>query len=299
MRRRGRCQPVLSRGGVINRDATSMSVRAASGFLGGTGTRDSRLLRSLRRRRTFPCPGFADAKAGRLEQRQTGCQGQNAGTPEQRERLRRGVGKRRYASGYPPRPGKTTASRSRPLTPWQRRCALRPSGFSCLVRLSNADDSVSLGGWSFYSGRRDMRAAVALLAMVMSVTTGGPLRCPCRVAALLHTSTCPAKAEPRAASPEKHRCHCQTHRGQPESKPKEPNRTPQPPCEHSTAVDVISPTAAERVAGDEEPEVTGGFSPWSSTFAHITLPPLTLAARVPIPRFASRTLLQLAHALRC
>lgn len=112
-----------------------------------------------------------------------------------------------------------------------------------------------------------MRALTAIVVAVMSVTTGGPLRCPCQLAALcraetrfgLATRTVPHQPESRC-------CSCESHAalGLPGPvEPKPPSNSP--PCEHHPVIALaVLHAGAERVLDDRNPgdstEAHGGNS---------------------------------------
>ena len=103
-----------------------------------------------------------------------------------------------------------------------------------------------------------MRSLAAILAAVMSVTTGGPLRCPCQFAALFENQervSCADAPPPVQAANEKHCCSCNRHHEPEEPSPAQPKRTPaSPPCQHAPAIDLAPPlVGGERTAGEYEP----------------------------------------------
>ena len=96
-----------------------------------------------------------------------------------------------------------------------------------------------------------MRLLATIIAVVMSVTTGGPLRCPCQLAALVRGTTCVAETvQVDPATFETHTCCCQSHREPEEPQPTEREPSPGEPCPHGPSVDLVLPTAGgERHAG--------------------------------------------------
>ena len=106
-----------------------------------------------------------------------------------------------------------------------------------------------------------MRASVAIIAAVMSVTTGGPLRCPCQLAALFPGNqfppgaACDTEAYPAIpAENEKHCCSCIKHHEPERPAPTKPTQAPDAPCEHGLGADLVPLVAnGERVAGDLNP----------------------------------------------
>lgn len=98
-----------------------------------------------------------------------------------------------------------------------------------------------------------MRAVVAIIVAVMSVTTGGPTRCPCQIAALFRagTQTCePPPAQKR--SQEKRACRCHSHCESSEQQPEHPTPPPESPkCPHGPGIDLAPPqSATDRAASD-------------------------------------------------
>src|SRR6188768_2021002 len=99
-----------------------------------------------------------------------------------------------------------------------------------------------------------MRAVTAIVAAVLSVTTGGPLRCPCQYAALLRPTPVPTKASPRAAEPPCRTCPCHAHQEPDSPAPAAPEPGPgHPPCPHGPGVDVTPPPAGSDRGGDGQP----------------------------------------------
>lgn len=104
-----------------------------------------------------------------------------------------------------------------------------------------------------------MRMVAAMIAAVMSVATGGPLRCPCHFAALLRDTPCTAKsapavrALPTAPTTARHLgCGCKSHKTADEPPTEgQPVRPAQPePCKHGPGIDLVVPTAVDRQSGD-------------------------------------------------
>lgn len=113
-----------------------------------------------------------------------------------------------------------------------------------------------------------MRVVAAILAMVMSVTTGG-LRCPCQVLTLLKGDTpCVSHLPiPASDSDNDECCSCKSHHKKHENKSPDPEKkSPQmPPCPHGPGIDLPPPgSSAERIAGDHELGVAVGLTRESS-----------------------------------
>lgn len=146
-----------------------------------------------------------------------------------------------------------------------------------------------------------MRRVAAIIAAVMSVTTGGPLRCPCHLIALLQPECCAAPvAQPAAERPVEHCCGCKAHRA-PQPEPTDPQPSPhRPPCPHVPGIDLVPPHApGERAAsghelGDPAVMALGGGHVSASARASDSPPPVpvTLAASPP-------DRLRYSHAFRC
>ncbi len=94
-----------------------------------------------------------------------------------------------------------------------------------------------------------MRHLAAIIAAVLSVTTGGPLRCPCRLATL---TTAPAKAtsEERGDSGCSHQCGCKSHAGKDVDRQAPPSSPRPEPCDHGPGIDLLAFTAVDRQADD-------------------------------------------------
>ncbi|MBA4065734.1 MAG: hypothetical protein C0501_18850 [Isosphaera sp.] len=127
-----------------------------------------------------------------------------------------------------------------------------------------------------------MRRVAAIIVAVLPVLTGGPLRCPCQLAALFadHVQSALVVLTPRPTSVEDEpgryrgeRCSCKSHRGpalpgQPTERPPAPGV----PCQHCPNVDlVLAVTIGERLAGDRDP-------------GDMTAPPFEAAQTVPLTR---------------
>lgn len=100
-----------------------------------------------------------------------------------------------------------------------------------------------------------MRAVAAIIVAVMSVTTGGPLRCPCQLAAFFRTGpqTCALPPAPKACQ-EKNCCPCHSHDDAPTQEQESPKPSPQaPPCPHGQGIDLAPPlTSLDREVGGVE-----------------------------------------------
>ena len=145
-----------------------------------------------------------------------------------------------------------------------------------------------------------MRLAAAILATVMSVTTGGPLRCPCHLLALLRTGPSTVVAPPAAEQEASGGCGCRVHR-EPQPEPTDQRPRPhRPPCPHGPGVDLLPPlSTGERVVGGHDsgdPVVTlpgHGYAPTtassydSAVSAHVT------------PAASPPDRLRYCHAFRC
>lgn len=102
-----------------------------------------------------------------------------------------------------------------------------------------------------------MRSLAAILVAVMSVTTGGSLRCPCQLWTLLGPGAPTCEGPPTQTSATENLCACKGHRNLPPGGPSEPSPCQKTPsCPHTASVDVILPSAGERLTADED----SGFS---------------------------------------
>ena len=93
-----------------------------------------------------------------------------------------------------------------------------------------------------------MRMVAAVLAAVLSVATGGPLRCPCQLAQLVCGTERVAEAR---ADAEHLGCPCRTHRDSESSQPSEYGRVPVKPCDHGPSIDFVASVAGERSLGND------------------------------------------------
>ena len=103
-----------------------------------------------------------------------------------------------------------------------------------------------------------MRFWAAILAAVMSVTTGGTLRCPCQFAALCERATSHERtSQVHTESPAEHRCPCHAHQdSEPPCPAEEEPHEPVPSCPHGPGLDLATPTTVgERTGTDGEPTV--------------------------------------------
>lgn len=103
-----------------------------------------------------------------------------------------------------------------------------------------------------------MRNVAVIVAAVLTVFTGGPLRCPCQVAALLRDHTpAPPTRPPTPPADEASRCgccSCKAHRDAADPK-QSAEREPAPgnPCPHCPNIYLVLPvTNAERLPGDHD-----------------------------------------------
>lgn len=95
-----------------------------------------------------------------------------------------------------------------------------------------------------------MRSVTAVIAAILSVVTGGPLRCPCQVAALGRGAE--HVAEFHAAN-EADDCPCHSHRKPCLPQSTEHKHAPCEPCRHGAAIDVLAPVVTgERLSGERE-----------------------------------------------
>lgn len=139
-----------------------------------------------------------------------------------------------------------------------------------------------------------MRHLAAIIAAVLSVTTGGPLRCPCRLATLAST---PAPPERPVDSGRSHQCGCKSHAGKDVDRPAPPASPRPEPCDHGPGIDLLACTAVDRQADD-----SGGNQLIVPAVAHTGSELAGKHALAPDPsgRSTSPTAhLRYAHAFRC
>lgn len=152
-----------------------------------------------------------------------------------------------------------------------------------------------------------MRLAVAIIVAVMSVVTGGPLRCPCQLAVLFNNRlpTAPPLQATRLTA-ETERCstkHCPCKSHQPPVDPEQPaERTPVPgaPCGHCPNFDLGLPVGnGDRLQTDRD---TGDFT--SAPFARDTHVFLTACLDTPVTAIdpidsSAPDRLRYCHSFRC
>lgn len=112
----------------------------------------------------------------------------------------------------------------------------------------------SCSGGRFMPMNGDMRLSAAILAMLMAVTTGGPLRCPCQIWALLKSEAVESQqciALPTVEDDEAC-CSCKSHHIKHDNKPPEPEkRSPRHlPCKHGPAIDIAPPISHAEGVGE-------------------------------------------------
>ena len=151
-----------------------------------------------------------------------------------------------------------------------------------------------------------MRRAAAIIAAVLSVFPGGPLRCPCQLAALFENRAAtvlipqPAPADDEAGGCENQRCSCKTHREPAGPEPTEKTPAPGVPCQHCPNIDLVLPVVTgERLASDRDPGDSPGASLASDTAVPLTHRPdtLTLVGREFTSSAPDR--LRYCHSFRC
>ena len=92
-----------------------------------------------------------------------------------------------------------------------------------------------------------MRALTAIVAAVLPVTTGGPLRCPCELAQLVRPVAVVSADKSPCPS-----CPCHAHEEPDSPEPTDPRPVPGlPPCPHGPGVDLTPPPAASDRAVDD------------------------------------------------
>lgn len=156
-----------------------------------------------------------------------------------------------------------------------------------------------------------MQRAAAIIVAVLSVLTGGPLRCPCRLVALfadrvptvLTAQPTSVEGEPDRCGGE--RCSCKSHRepALPEQPPERtPERLPAPgvPCQHCPNVDLVPPvTIGERLAGDRDPGDMTAAPHDAAPADPLTRRPDALPLAVPELTSSAPDRLRYCHSFRC
>ena len=155
-----------------------------------------------------------------------------------------------------------------------------------------------------------MRQVAAIIAAVLSVLTGGPLRCPCQLAAhfadYAHAASIvltprPSSVEGKPGHRGGERCSCKTHRGpalpgQPTERPPAPGV----PCQHCPNVDLaLAVTLGERLAGDRDPSDMTAAPLEAAQTVPLTCPPDALSLAVPQLTSAAPDRLRFCHSFRC
>lgn len=146
-----------------------------------------------------------------------------------------------------------------------------------------------------------MRLVATIIAAVMSVTTGGPLRCPCQLVPLLRPEAAVCETiRPIEGQTVERCCGCKGHR-EPNSEPTAPRPSPdRPPCQHGPAIDLVPPAhPGERVTDGTDP--TDPATPCGGDPASVS-PVLSLDTplRVRLAPFTSLPdRLRYCHAFRC
>lgn len=151
-----------------------------------------------------------------------------------------------------------------------------------------------------------MRAAAAIIAAILSVFAGGPLRCPCQLAAVFESRPPTTRSHQTAPTDnEAVRCgcrhsSCQTQKesvGQ--AQPTEQQHAPQVPCEHRPGVDLVLPGGGgERASGER---ATGEVTAAPFECAHALSVPQP-ATQLPVPRHLTTSApdrLRYCHSFRC
>ena len=102
-----------------------------------------------------------------------------------------------------------------------------------------------------------MRVVAAILAMVMSVTTGGPLRCPCQVLTLLKGDSPSTSSLPTPDDDDC--CSCKSHLKKHENKSPDPEKK-LPPCQHGPEIDLPPPSNADSLVEGHDLAVAGDLN---------------------------------------
>ena len=101
-----------------------------------------------------------------------------------------------------------------------------------------------------------MRVLTAIVAAVLSVTTGGPLRCPCQLAKVARPA---APATVCDDAPGCRSCPCHRNAEPVSLQGQCPEPAPERvPCPHGPALDLTPPPAGVERVGDDSPAFDGG-----------------------------------------
>ena len=149
-----------------------------------------------------------------------------------------------------------------------------------------------------------MRLVAAIIAAVMSVATGGPLRCPCQFAALFRNTPCTDQSAVRTVpttqpSAPHSGCGCKTHTTDDEQPPAEHQPDQPEPCNHGPGIDLVAPSTVDRQSGDLGAEgapfaaTSGEFLSYRALVRH------DLAERPPGSDTSLPARLRFSHAFRC
>lgn len=155
-----------------------------------------------------------------------------------------------------------------------------------------------------FSGFGAMQRAAAIIVAVLSVLTGGPLRCPCRLVALFADCVLtdqPASVEGEADRCGGERCSCKPHR-EPALPEQPPERLPAPgvPCQHCPNVDLVPPvTIGERLEGDRDPGDMTAVPHDAAPADPLTRRPDALPLAVPELTSSAPDRLRYCHSFRC
>ena len=148
-----------------------------------------------------------------------------------------------------------------------------------------------------------MRTLAAIFAVFMSVTTGGPLRCPCQLTKLCLPTGQPGQEVPAQPPAPTQKCGCNAHstdeqRTPADNRPEDRSPGDRSPCHHGPAADLAAPASGERLAGD----FTGNALPLSSSgFTPAIHPAAVRGCRAGWLESApsSQALLRYTHSFRC
>lgn len=148
-----------------------------------------------------------------------------------------------------------------------------------------------------------MRTLAAIFATLMSVTTGGPLRCPCQLAKLCLPSERPCQAAPAEPAAPTHQCGCKAEttnarRAPADHRPGKRSPGDHTPCQHGPVTDLAAPAAGERLTGDSTGDA---LTVTPSSFTLVTRPTAVMVGRAGWLESApsSQALLRYVHSFRC
>lgn len=151
-----------------------------------------------------------------------------------------------------------------------------------------------------------MRALATIIAAVLSVTTGGPLRCPCQLVPQVRVACAESVSVPRPDESSCSGCRCRGHheeetpsRSPADAPTQDRHESPQAPCPHGPGIDLAAPPGGvepgDAQSGADQPAAIGGH-----TFdLALSAACCAAALRPPAPSSSTCQHLRFCHAFRC